>query len=215
MVSYTHMERFVLDTNLFFNMESGLGLGKKTEEVVLAMTHAMRELKNASKAEFFASPKIVDEFLSFFEDKNQPFLKDFLAVLTVKSPDMHNVLFPSAMTAQLVDDIRSRSYRGQSVAEEEIVQAAKSTMSKEALDKKSFEIHVGPLIKKFRMRYRQATRFGFLDSVADFELIILAKELDAFLVSTDEGVIRWARTFGIKEMAAPVFGKKMMIDNST
>lgn len=190
-------------------MEPGLGMGKKTEDVVVALTQSMKQMKLSQKAEFFAPPKIVDEFLSFFEDKNQPFIKEFLSVITVKSPDMHKVNFPAVITSQIVDDVRNRTRRGQIVAEEEIVQAARLMMGKAELGKKEFEIETGSAIKKFRNRYRQATRFGFLDSVADLELIVLAKELDGVLVSTDEGVIHWARIFGVKEMSAPVFGKKM------
>lgn len=202
------MEKYVLDTNLFFNMESGLGIGKKTEEVVVALTGAMSKLKAQGVAEFFAPPRIIDEFLSFFEDKNQQFIKEFLAVLTVQSPNMHNAPVSAAIVSQLVDEARSRNYRGQTIAEEEIVSAAKESLA--SLDKKAFQIQLGPVIKKFRDRYRQATRFGFLDSVADLELIVLAKEVDGSVVSADEGVLKWGRVFGVKEMSAPVFGRKIL-----
>lgn len=203
------MERFILDTNLFFNMEPGLGMGKKTEDVVVALTQSIKKFKETEKAEFFAPPKIIDEFLSFFEDKNQQFIKDFLSVITVKSPDMHKVQLPAIITSQLIDDVRNRNRRGQIIAEEEISKASREMMGAGNLERKDFEIKSGSYIKSFRERFRQATRFGFLDSVADLELIILAKELDGVLVSTDEGVIRWARVCGVKEMSAPVFGKKM------
>ena len=39
---------------------------------------------------------------------------------------------------------------------------------------------------------------------------VLAKELDAFLVSTDEGVVSWGREFGVKEMEASLFGQKLL-----
>lgn len=203
------MERFILDTNLFFNMEPGLGMGKKTEDVVVALTQSIKKFKEAGKADFFAPPKVIDEFLSFFKDKNQQFIKVFLSVITVKSPDMHKLQLPAIITSQLIDDIRNRNRRGQIIAEEEISKAAREMMNVGNLDKKDFEIKSGSYIKNFRERFRQATRFGFLDSVADLELIILAKELDGVLVSTDEGVIRWSRVCGVREMAAPVFGKKM------
>lgn len=200
------MEKYVLDTNLFFNMESGLGIGQKTEEVVILATNAMRQMKSQGVAEFFAPPKIIDEFLSFFEDKEQPFIKEFLSTLTVKSPDLHAVVLPAFFTAQLIEDVRSRNFRGQAIAEEEIAAAAKQMGGVATQDKKSFEMQLGPIVKRFRTKFRQATRFGFLDSVADMEIIVLAKEIDGLLVSADEGLIRWARTFGVKEIAAPVFG---------
>jgi RNA ligase partner protein len=116
---------------------------------------------------------------------------------------------PASVFYQLVEDIRFRSYRGLSVGEEEIQKAGREMMGKADLDKKNFQITIGSIIKTFRDRYRQATRTGFLDSVADLDLIMLTKELDGYLVSTDEGVIKWGRTFGVKEITAPVFGEKM------
>ncbi|MBI4004930.1 RNA ligase partner protein [Candidatus Roizmanbacteria bacterium] len=204
------MERYVLDTNLFFNMEGGLGIGKTTEDVVIVLTKAIRTVKANRQVEFLMPPRIIDEFLSFFEDKSQGFIRDFLSTITVKSPDLHTAQLSAAIVWQIIDDVRNRNYRGQTIAEEEIVQAAKQMAQQSLSDKKQFEMVLGPVVKRFRMRYRQATRFGFLDSVADLELIMLAKEIEGFLVSTDEGVLRWGRVFGVKEMSAPVFGKKMI-----
>lgn len=203
------MDKYVLDTNLFFNMEPGLGLGKKTEDVVVKATSGLKRLKASKEAEFFMPPSIVKEFLSFFEDKQQKFIKDFLAQITTKSPDISKVDFPATVFYQIVNDIRDRSYRGLTIAEEELKKTAQEMMGKNLADKKDFEIKVGEFVKSLRDRYRQATRFGFLDSVADLDLIVLTKELDAYLVSTDEGVIRWGRSFGVKELEASLLGKKL------
>lgn len=203
------MEKYVLDANLFFNMEADLGLGKKTEEVVKNLTDIGKKLKSARKAEFFMPPRIIEEFLSFFEDKEQAFLKDFISTVTVKSPDTGRLNFPAQVFYELVGDIRQRSYRGLNVGEEEIEKAGKQMLGKSNLSTKNFQIQIGSVVKKFRERYRQATRFGFLDSVADLDLITLTKELDGYLMSTDEGVSRWGRIFGVKEVPAGVWQKKL------
>ena len=203
------MEKYVLDTNLFFNMEPGLGLGRKTEEVVVAATKAMKALKEKKLAEFYMPPAIVNEFLRFFEDKEQRFIKDFLAQITVKSPDVSKVDFNAAVFYKIVADIRERSYRGLTIGEEEIKRTAQGFLGQPKLEKKDLEIKVGEFVKNLRERYRNATRTGFLDSVADLDLIVLAKEVDGYIVSTDEGVIAWGRIFGVKEMDAKVFGKKL------
>lgn len=200
------MNSYILDTNLFFNMEAGLGLGNKTEEVVTTITKGIHNLTAAKKSQFFVPPKIVDEFLTFFDDKNQPFIQDFLKVVSVKSPHIHDINLPAAVFYQIVEDIRTRSYRGLTIGDESIQQAGKTMAGREFPQKKDFEMAIGPVTKNFRDRYRQATRFGFLDSVADLDLIMLAREQDAMLVSADEGVIRWGRVFGIKEISLPVFG---------
>ena len=198
-----------MDTNLFFNMEPGLGISKKTEDVVVKVTQAMKRLKEARKAEFFMPPHIVSEFLSFFEDKEQPFLKSFLAEITIKSPDLHEVQFPAEVFYKIVEDVRNRSYRGLIISEEELKKVAVQPVGEAKPQSKEFEMKVGKFIKTLRDRYRQATRFGFLDSLADLDIIVLAKELDAYLVSTDAGVINWGRIFGVREMSAQVFGQKL------
>ncbi len=203
------MEKYILDTNLFFNMESGMGLGKKTEEVTVVFTKAAKKLRVGGSAEFFMPPKIVDEYLSFFENKNQPFIKDFLNQITIKSPDIGQVQIAGSVFYHLIEDIRNRSFRGLRIGEEEIVGASKSMAGQKDLNKKDFEIKSGEAIRAFRDRYRQATRFGFIDSLADLDLIILAKEMGGYLVSSDEGVVNWGRIFGVKELPAPVFGSKL------
>ena len=199
----------MLDANLFFNMEAGLDLGEKTEEVVKKLTEMGKELKTTKRAEFYMPPRVVDEFLSFFENKEQSFLKDFLAVIIVKSPDANKMNFPASIFYELVGDIRSRSYRGLNIGEEEIEKAGKTMLNKSNLTTKDFQMQIGSVVKKFRERYRQATRFGFLDSVADLDLIVLSKELDGSLVSSDEGVIHWGRSFGVKETPVRVWKKRL------
>ena len=77
------MENYILDTNIFFNMEAGMDLGKKTEEVIVGMTHIANSLKHQSKGLFYMPPRVVAEVLSFFEDKTQTFLSKFLASITI------------------------------------------------------------------------------------------------------------------------------------
>jgi len=203
------MESFILDTNLFFNIGAGLGMGKNTEGIVVKLTEIIKKLKKNSKAVFYMPPRIVDEFLSFFENKEQLFIKDFLSVVNIKSSNFSEAKFSGLVFYKLIEDIRNRSYRGLNIAEEEIVKAGEMTMGKKYESKKEFQITIGKFVKNFRDRYRNATRTGFLDSVADLDLIVLSKEVDGFLVTSDEGVLVWGRTFGIKEMPASVFQKRL------
>lgn len=203
------MESFILDTNLFFNIGAGLEMGKTTEEITTKLTGIIKKLKKNKAASFYMPPRIVDEFLSFFENKEQEFIKNFLSVVNIKSPNPSAANFSSQVFYSLIEDIRNRSYRGLNIAEEEIVKAGEMTSGKNFPSKKDFQIAIGKFIKNFRDRYRNATRTGFLDSVADLDLIVLSKEVDGFLVTSDEGVLSWGRTFGIKEMPASVFQKRL------
>jgi RNA ligase partner protein len=197
------MQSYILDTNLFFNMQAGLNFGPTTEKVMERMTHCGKNVK------LYMPPRIVEEFLSFFENKEQETIKKLLAEIVVKSPNIDSFQFPASIFYTLVDDIRNRSYRGLRTGEEEIEQAAQSFMGGQSLTKMEFQKKVGVQIKGFRDRYRQATRVGFLDSIADLDIIVLAKEIDGIVVSTDEGLLKWSRLFGVKEMSPSVFGEKM------
>lgn len=195
------MESYVLDTNLFFNMQAGLGFGDTTEKVMETM------VAFGQKARLFMPPRIVEEFLSFFEDKEQTSIKKLLSHITVKSPNIDSFQFSASIFYTLIEDVRNRSYRGLRIGEEEIEQAASSFMGgTHPLSKIEFQKKVGVQIKGFRDRYRQATRVGFLDSLADLDIIVLAKEIDGIVVSTDEGLLKWSRLFGVKEMSPMVFG---------
>ncbi len=199
------METYILDTNLFFNMEAGLGFGQKTEEVVKNITQKAGVLKKENQAQFMMPPRAIDEFLSFFEDKKQPFINDFLSAITIKSPDISKIGFSATVFYHLIDDIRQRSYRGLAIGEDEIKNAGQIMQGAGNLSKKEFEIKIGTVIKTFRDRYRNATRTKFLDSVTDLDLIVLAKEQNGYLVTSDEGVIYWGRQFGVKEMPTAVW----------
>lgn len=206
-ISITTMQSYILDTNLFFNMQAGLNFGDTTEKVIEKMTLCGKQAK------LYMPPRIVEEFLSFFpacrqagENKEQDIIKKLFAVITVKSPTIDSFQFPASVFYTLVDDIRNRSYRGLRTGEEEIEQAAQSLMNAGALSKIEFQKRVGVQIKGFRDRYRQATRVGFLDSIADLDIIVLAKEIDGTVVSTDEGLLKWSRLFGVREMSPSVFG---------
>lgn len=194
------MDKYIIDTNIFFNMESDINLGKNTEEVVVNMTKIATQLKKNNKAELITSPRVIEEFLGFFDNKNQLFIKDFLSCIIVKSPDIHNIQISGSIVSEIINNIKERSYRGLTIGEEEMIRAVKNINESVKQNKKDFEIAIGEYIRHFRERYRNATRTGFIDSLADLDCILLAKELNGYLISTDEGVINWGRRFGVKEV---------------
>src|SRR3989344_2002730 len=201
------MDKYVIDTNLLFNMEGRMGIGDKTETIIKNLHQAFGRAKE--KILIYMPPSIKEEIESFFENPRQPFLHDFFTAVTIKTPNLSEIMVSSSVMAEFIDECRTRAYRGMNVAEENITKAATDFMGHEELPKKEFQIAVGSIIKSFRERYRNATRTNFIDSQSDFEIIMLAREQEAYLVSTDEGVIRWGRRFGVQEMSSVVFGKKM------
>lgn len=202
------MNTYIVDTNFFVNMEIKSGFGSTSKDVVQNFVEIARKNIQDGKAQFYISPRIHDELLSFFE--GQPFFNQLLSVLTIKSPEIVDVQFNATVFYQLVDEMRDRSYKGLRVAEEAIEQGARKVLSLTDPSKQEYQQALQDPIKHLRERYRQATRFNFLDSVADLDLIVLTKETNGFLVSSDEGVIRWGRVFGIKEIPASTFKEELL-----
>lgn len=200
------MDAYILDTNLFFNMEPGLGIGSNTKEVLDKLTRAARVLKEKKRGTFAMPVRIVDEFLGFFTEGNDAEAQTFLHEVITKSPDITSVSFEASVFYRLIDDVRLRNLRGLTIAEDEVQKAARTMSGTQELTRKDFQIQSGVVVKSLRERYRHATREGFLDSVADLDMIVLAKEMGGYVVSTDSGLLTWGRYFGVKEMRAPVFG---------
>ncbi len=202
------MKSYIIDTNLFFNMEAALGLGETTADIVKNIVRAVQKAPDG-EVEIVVPPTIVQEITSFFDSPDDPLLKSLFGSVTVKSPGTSEQSVSAVIIERLIEDYRDRAYRAMKVAEEEIIHTAEMFMGKEVLPHKEFQIACGKVLTKLRERYRNATRTGTIDSKADFDLIMLAKELDGYLVTTDEGVTYWARLLGVKEMSSSVFGKKM------
>lgn len=203
------MTRYILDTNFFFNLEIKSGFGKNATEVITNFTELAQKIKKAKKAEFYMPPRILDEFLTFVEKKDAH-IEDFLNLVVIKSPDVSQIAFPAAVFYQLVDEIRDRSYKGLRIAEELVDTGAKKMQGATDLSHMEYQKTIGEIVTKLRERYRQATRFNFLDSVADLDVIALARELEGVVVSSDEGVLRWGRIFGVKEVPADLLRSQLM-----
>lgn len=202
------MNTYIIDTNFFVNMEIKSGFGLTSKDVIQNFVEVARKNIQDKKASFYISPRIHEELISFFE--GQSFFTQLISALTIKSPSIIDMQFNATVFYQLVEEIRDRSYKGLRVAEEAVEEGARKMLSLSDPSKQQYQQALQDPIKRLRERYRQATRFNFLDSVADLDLIVLAKELDGFLVSSDEGVIRWGRIFGVKETPASLFRDELL-----
>lgn len=203
------MESFILDTNIFFNMEAGLNIGKTTVEVIDNLSKIIKKLKEENKAVFYMTPKSVDEYLGFFKNENKNKAENFLSLIEIESPQMDKDFFSAQLFGMFVQEARKRFYQGLRAGEEEIKKASEFFLKNKSENKKDFQIKTGYFIKKFREKYRKITREEFLDSVVDFEMIVLSRQKKGFIVSTDGGVIFWGRLLGVKEMLPSVFLKHL------
>lgn len=203
------MNTYILDTNVFFNMVAGFELGTNTETVAEKIATAGQKLKQNGGG-LYISPRIREEILSFFENQDQPFIRTLMASVIVKSPDISRLTIPAGVFYELVEDIRFRNLRGVAIAEEELLKVPQMHLDPSVLSKKDMQLALQPVIHKLRERYRNATRFGFLDSLGDLDIIMLGLELNAPIVTTDEGLLHWGRKFGVVEISPSGFGEAIL-----
>jgi len=172
-------DKVVLDTSLFVNPEVRNDFGNSPTEAIkgfLAIAEQIPEL------EFYMPSSVFRELLNFVDQRKVP--GRFLAVLNQKSPSKHELTCPAFFLYELIEDIRDRINKGLRIAEKAVRNAGKEGEQE--------------VIQGMRKSYREALREGIIDSKEDVDLILLAKELDALLVTVDHGAILWAEKLGIR-----------------
>ncbi len=171
--------RIVIDTSVFINPDVRKYFGRDPEEAIAEFIKLAKNLKNL---EIYIPSSVFKELMYFIEEKKIP--KDFYFFVRIKSPDKYRILCPAIFFYELVEEIRVRVNKGLRVAEN----AVRATSEKETND----------IIKDLRKKYREALREGIIDSKEDVDLLFLALELKAALVTGDQGLIKWADKLGIE-----------------
>ncbi len=185
------METFIIDTNFFINQQRPTGLGSTKEEVIQTFITRYTPLVASRAVQFLSTPESFNEIVAFF-DNEQEVGKNLQSVISIQSPSLTTLTISATLFNELVGEINKRLYKGMRVTEEIIKEIIKTRELPESAE----EVYV----KKLRSHYRQATREGFLDSIIDLGLILLARETNGYVVSSDKGLLAWARKFGCKEL---------------
>jgi len=173
------LKKVVLDTSLFVNPDVRSSLGATPAEAFEAFIFLA---SHTVDLEFYMPPSIFEELLHFVEKENLP--GDLLVILHQKPPKKHDLKCPAFLLYELIEDMRERVNKGLRLAEKAV---------RSAEHKKPDEI-----VQDLRKKYREALREGIIDSKEDVDLMLLAMELDALLITADQGLIRWAEKLGIK-----------------
>ncbi|HDH04253.1 MAG TPA: RNA ligase partner protein [Nitrospirae bacterium] len=172
-------DRVVLDTSLFVNPDVRYDFGDSPTEAIKGFLVIAEQIPSL---EFYMPSSIFRELLNFVDQRKIP--GRLLAILHQKSPSKHELSCPAFLLYELIEDIRDRINKGLRIAEKAVRNAGK-------LDERE-------IIQGMRKNYRVALREGIIDSKEDVDLIFLAKELDALLVTVDHGAITWAEKLGIR-----------------
>jgi|UniRef100_A0A7C2VBN9 RNA ligase partner protein len=174
-------EIFVLDTSIFTNPD----IYTQFEKDQIGAIENFISLALHSKARFYMPTSVYEEFNKMVElGSLRP---KFELAVRIRSPRRFNLMVPAEFLYEFIEEVRYRINKGLRIAEEHTKEAGR--MSEE---------DVGRLINKLREKYREALRAGIIDSKEDLDVLLLAYELDAILVSGDEGLRNWADKVGIK-----------------
>lgn len=179
---------FVLDTSVFTNPQ----LYKKFGNDILDALENLLLLMEHSSAEFYMPISVYDEMRKMV--KLNTLAPKFELIVNLRNPKKYNLLIPAEFLYNFIADLRNRINKGLRVAEEHVRNAQGQTRE-----------NLGDVIRSLREKYREALRQGILDSKEDVEVILLAYELDAILVSADEGIKKWAKELGVKLISAENF----------
>lgn len=175
--------RYVIDTSLFVNPHAREKFGKDPSSAVLAFVKAAEPLG----LEVFMPPSVFAELRNFVDAKA---IEELELFIKMRAPNTYGIYLPAAVLYDFIEDIRQRINKGLRLAEDFAKDNAPDN---------------DPKLRKLRDKYREAMRTGILDSKEDFELVLLAKELEATLVSSDEGVMKFANQIGCEYLPADKF----------
>jgi RNA ligase partner protein len=173
-------ERLVLDTSVFVNPDVRAALGPTPTEALRVFASLASK---AGSLEFYMPSSVFEELMNFVSRDELP--DEVFLYLKQKSPRKHELTTPAFLLYELMEEMRDRVNKGLRLAEKAARGAASAGSSHEQ-------------IKELRRKYRDALREGIIDSKEDVDLILLGMELQATLVTADQGAIKWADKLGVK-----------------
>ncbi len=184
-------QRFVLDTSAF------TGLNKSKKEI---NKHILEMIKLISKAKdagitCYTPPSVWEEIKHLLENKgiSKRSINSLDAWLVQKTPSKAELMIPAAFMYEYIGEVRNRINKGLREAEKAVIKT-----------KHKPESHA-KVIKELRNNYREKMRQGMVDSKEDLDVLLLAKELNAGIVASDEGIKKWAKEWGIRFIDSEAF----------
>lgn len=197
-------QRFVLDTSLFLT-EDIREPDESLEDAVSRLLKLIATARLDLNISCAMPPSIHDELGTMLRDRgvSDDIFSRLDTWIVRKSPDRYAITIPADIVYSFIDEMSDRVDRGLRISEEALREvealdpAAVSEGSSEA-ESDQYLTEADQVLSKLRDKYRQALRQGVLDSREDFDLLILARELDAGVVTEDRGIISWADEFGLR-----------------
>ncbi|MDY6775070.1 MAG: RNA ligase partner protein [Halobacteria archaeon] len=197
-------QRFVVDTSAFMTDEIRRE-GESLEDALTRLLDLIADAKLKLNISCYFPPSIYDELDGMLRDRDisDETYSRLNTWVIKKNPARFEVMIPAEIVYGFIDEMSDRVNRGLRVSEEAVRRAEKS--KPETVDEHDYMTEVDKVVSDLRDKYRDTLRQGVLDSREDFDLLILARELDAGVVTEDEGIIRWASDFGLRYMRGREF----------
>ncbi|WP_410765079.1 RNA ligase partner protein [Haloferax sp. DFSO60] len=203
MAEYPLKQRFVLDTSLFLTEEIRDD-DENFEEAVERLLDTIAAARLDLNISCYMPPSIADELVQILRERgvSDEVLGKLDTWVIKKHPDRFEVYIPAEIVYRFIDEMSERVNRGLRVSEKAVRKAEESKRQADGGAKMS---EVDKVISDLRDDYRGALRQGVLDSREDFDLLILARELNAGVVTEDTGIISWAADFGLRNLRGRAF----------
>ncbi|ELY93870.1 hypothetical protein C483_04304 [Natrialba hulunbeirensis JCM 10989] len=190
-------QRFVLDTSLFLTEEIRRE-DESLEDAILRLLELIANARLNLGISCYMPPTIHDEFTTMLaaRDVDDEVYSRLHTWVIRKHPDRYAVTIPANVVYSFVDEMSGRVDRGLRVSEKAVRRAEDAV--DEPLEDHEYKTEIDAIVSDLREKYRTAMRTGVLDSREDFDLLILARELDAGVVTEDRGIIDWTEDFGLR-----------------
>jgi hypothetical protein len=208
-------QRFVLDTTALTDtgMRDSEGFSTICESANQLLEYIAKARLKLEISCYIPYPTVYSELVSFLKRYNcdEEIYSKIDTWLVKKTPNRYEVKIPAAIFYEYVLTMRQKINQGKKLAEEFLWESSvvTSKLCESEESRKEIESEVGHLITRFRERYRTALRGGILDSEPDIDVLLLAKELEAGVVSSDVGIRKWAEKLGLRYVEASKFPKML------
>ena len=192
-------QQFVLDTSLFIT--EGIRRDEESlEDAVLRLLDLVATARLELNISCYVPPTVHDELTTMLRDRDvSPEVFERLDTWVVrKSPDRYGVTIPADIVYEFIDEMSDRVDRGLRVSEQALREVEQLDPDELAGGDGEYMTEADRILSDMRDEYRRALRRGVLDSREDFDLLVLARELDAGVVTEDRGIISWADEFGLR-----------------
>src|SRR6056297_1452180 len=197
-------QQFVLDTSLFITEEIRLE-NEPLEDALGRLLDLIATARLELNISCHMPPSIHDELATMLRDRGvDGELFERLDTWVVrKSPDRYGVTIPANIVYDFIHEMSDRVDRGLRVSEQalravEQLDPDDLTRDTDGDGAAEYMTEADRILSDMRDNYRRALRQGVLDSREDFDLLVLARELDAGVVTEDRGIVSWADEFGLR-----------------